>query len=192
MLKIKWTDRITDDEVFQRAKEERLLLKIFKNRRHLWIGHTIKHNEFVVNILEGAISGKKGSGKTSTTILKASRQKQRSWQLYSNEKNALQQFQMESCQPIKTLRDKKISSILNMKEATSLLMFVTLPPLPNFMASGKSVIVLHSVTWTLCLMFYQVLGCVIIMRHIIFINYVARQERESEVCSFETFAVFRM
>ena len=28
MLKIKWTDRITNDEVFQRAKEERLLLKI--------------------------------------------------------------------------------------------------------------------------------------------------------------------
>jgi len=29
MLKIKWTDRITNDEVFQRAKEERLLLTIF-------------------------------------------------------------------------------------------------------------------------------------------------------------------
>jgi len=28
MLKIKWTGRITNDEVFQRAKEERLLLKI--------------------------------------------------------------------------------------------------------------------------------------------------------------------
>jgi len=25
MLKIKWTDRITNEEVFQRAKEERLL-----------------------------------------------------------------------------------------------------------------------------------------------------------------------
>jgi len=28
MLKIKWADRITNDEVFQRAKEARLLLKI--------------------------------------------------------------------------------------------------------------------------------------------------------------------
>ena len=73
MLKIKWTDRITNDEVFLRAKEERLLLKILKNRRHSWIGHTDRHNEFVVNILEGAISGKKGSGKTSTTILKFSK-----------------------------------------------------------------------------------------------------------------------
>jgi hypothetical protein len=30
MLKIKWTDRITNDEVFQSAKEEILILKILK------------------------------------------------------------------------------------------------------------------------------------------------------------------
>jgi hypothetical protein len=30
MLKIKWTDRIKNDEGFQRAKEERLLLKFKK------------------------------------------------------------------------------------------------------------------------------------------------------------------
>ena len=57
MLEIKWTNRIMNDEVFQRAKEERLLLKILKNGRHSWIGHTIRRNEFVVNIFEGAISG---------------------------------------------------------------------------------------------------------------------------------------
>jgi hypothetical protein len=45
--------------------------------------------------------------KTLTTILKASRQKRSSCQLYSNEENGLQQFQMESCQPIRRLKDKK-------------------------------------------------------------------------------------
>jgi len=59
MLKIKGTDRITNDEVFQRAKEERLLLKILNNRHHHeWSGHAIRHNKFVANILEGAICGK--------------------------------------------------------------------------------------------------------------------------------------
>jgi hypothetical protein len=70
MLKIKWTDGITNEEVFQRAKKERLFLKIFKNRRHSWIGHTIRHNEFVVNILEGAISGKKAVGRPRQQYLK--------------------------------------------------------------------------------------------------------------------------
>ena len=107
MLKIKWTERIMEDGVFQRAKEEILLLKILKNRRHSWIGNIIRHKEFVVNILEGAIVGEKSSGKTSTKIIKASRQKHRSGQLYRNEKNGLQQIQMESCQQIKRLRDKK-------------------------------------------------------------------------------------
>jgi len=50
-------------------------LKNLKHRSHSWIGHIIWHKEFVVNILEGAISGKKGREKTSTTILKESRQK---------------------------------------------------------------------------------------------------------------------
>ena len=40
--------------------------------------HKIRQNESVVNILEGAIFGKKGLGKTSTTILKASPQKHNS------------------------------------------------------------------------------------------------------------------
>jgi len=70
MLKIKWTDRIKNDEVFQMAKEGSLLLKILKNRRHSWTGHTIRHNEFVVNIIEGAISGKKSVGRPLLRYLK--------------------------------------------------------------------------------------------------------------------------
>ena len=70
MLKIKWTDRITNDEVFQRVKEERLVLKILQNKCHSWIGHIISHNEFVVNILEGAICGKRAIGRPQPEYLK--------------------------------------------------------------------------------------------------------------------------
>jgi len=55
---------------FRRVKEERLLLKIKKKRCHPWIGHIIRHNEFVVNILEGAISGKKAMGRPRLQYLK--------------------------------------------------------------------------------------------------------------------------
>ena len=59
-----------NDEVFQRAKEEILLLKILKNRHHSWIGHIIRYNELVVNILGGAISGKKALGRPRLQYLK--------------------------------------------------------------------------------------------------------------------------
>jgi hypothetical protein len=55
MLEIKWTDRITNDEVFQMAKEEILLFNILKNRSNSWLEHIIRRNEFLLNILEGAI-----------------------------------------------------------------------------------------------------------------------------------------
>ena len=55
MLKIKWTDRITYDEVFTKDERRKISFKNLKNRRHSWIGHTVRHNEFAVNILEGAI-----------------------------------------------------------------------------------------------------------------------------------------
>jgi hypothetical protein len=52
------------------ANEERLVLKILKNRRYSSIGRIIRHNEFVVNILEGAISGKKTVGRPRLQYLK--------------------------------------------------------------------------------------------------------------------------
>jgi hypothetical protein len=92
MLKIKWTDRITNEKVFQRVKEGRLLLQILNNRRHSWMGHIIRHNESVVNILERAISEKNTVGRPRLKYLKASRQEHRSGQLYSNGKNSLEQI----------------------------------------------------------------------------------------------------
>jgi hypothetical protein len=92
---------------FYKGRKRKITFKKLKNGLHSCIGHIIRHNMFVVDILEGAISVKICRGKTSTTALKASRQKHRSWQLYSNVKNGLQQFQAESCQPIKTFKDKK-------------------------------------------------------------------------------------
>jgi hypothetical protein len=60
MLQIKWTDGIKNDYVIQKAKK--FFFKIIKERRQSWLRHTICQNVFVVNILEGAIYGKKAAG----------------------------------------------------------------------------------------------------------------------------------
>ena len=39
-------------------------------KSNIWIGHTIRHNECVVNILEGAISGKRAVGRPRLQYLK--------------------------------------------------------------------------------------------------------------------------
>ena len=44
---------------FWKGERRKITFKNFKPRGHSWIGHTVRHSEFVVNILEGATSGKK-------------------------------------------------------------------------------------------------------------------------------------
>ena len=55
---------------FFKGRKEKLLLGILSNRRHSWIGHIIMHNQFVVNIFEGAISGKNALEKPRLKHLK--------------------------------------------------------------------------------------------------------------------------
>jgi len=44
---------------FSEGERRKITLKNKKNRPHSWIRYTIRHNEILVNILEGAISGKR-------------------------------------------------------------------------------------------------------------------------------------
>ena len=76
ILKIKWTDRITNDDFFSKGERREIT---FRNKKiyHSLIGHIIGHNEFVVNILKKQYP-EKGRVKSSSTILKAIRQKHRS------------------------------------------------------------------------------------------------------------------
>jgi hypothetical protein len=55
---------------FSKDERREITFKILKNRRHLWIGHIVRHNEFVVNIIEGAISGRKAVGRPRLNYLK--------------------------------------------------------------------------------------------------------------------------
>lgn len=57
ILKISWTDRITN-EVFRRVGEERGFLKTLKILRTKLIGHELRHNNILGRIIEGSIEGK--------------------------------------------------------------------------------------------------------------------------------------
>jgi hypothetical protein len=46
MEKISWTDRVRNEEVLHRVKEERTILHTVKRRKANWIGQILRINTF--------------------------------------------------------------------------------------------------------------------------------------------------
>ena len=45
-IKIRWTDRVKNEEILQRVNEERNILQVMKRDRATWIGHISRRNCF--------------------------------------------------------------------------------------------------------------------------------------------------
>jgi hypothetical protein len=58
ILKISWSDHITNKKVFRRVGKKRSFIKALKIRRAKLIGHTLRHNNLLGRITEGYIEGK--------------------------------------------------------------------------------------------------------------------------------------
>ena len=67
MLKIKWIDRIPNEEVLERIGERRTLWKSMRKRRAQMMGHTLRHRRLFGDILEGG-GGEKEKGKAQFRI----------------------------------------------------------------------------------------------------------------------------
>jgi replicative superfamily II helicase len=57
MEKISWTNRVRNEEVLQRVKEERNIVHRIKRRNANWIGHILHRNCFLKHVIEGKIEG---------------------------------------------------------------------------------------------------------------------------------------
>ena len=55
MEKISWTDRVKNEEVLPRVKEERNILHAIKQRKANWIGHILRRNCLLKHVIEGKI-----------------------------------------------------------------------------------------------------------------------------------------
>jgi len=57
MEKISWTDRVRNEEVLLRIKEQRNILREISKRKANWIGHILRRNCLLQRVIEGKIKG---------------------------------------------------------------------------------------------------------------------------------------
>jgi hypothetical protein len=57
MEKIRWTDRVRNEKVLHRVKEERNIVHTIKRRKANWIGHILRRNCLPKHVIQGKIEG---------------------------------------------------------------------------------------------------------------------------------------
>ncbi|KAJ4427520.1 hypothetical protein ANN_25168 [Periplaneta americana] len=63
MERVKWTDRIRNEAVLERVAEQRMMLKLIRNRKMNWLGHWLRRNYLLKDALEGMVNGRRVRGR---------------------------------------------------------------------------------------------------------------------------------
>jgi hypothetical protein len=58
MEKMIWTDRVRNEEVLHRVKQEKNVLHTLERRKANWIGHILRRNCLLKHIIEGKLEGR--------------------------------------------------------------------------------------------------------------------------------------
>ena len=69
MEKVKWTDKLTNEEVLSRVNESRGLMAHMKRRKPRWIGHILHHESLLKIASEGLIEEKRPRGRMRRKML---------------------------------------------------------------------------------------------------------------------------
>jgi hypothetical protein len=81
MEKIKWSEKITNEQVLDRIGEKRTLLNNIIRRKANWIGHILRRNCLLHNSIEGQMTEVKGVGRRRAQLLDDMRNRGRYWEL---------------------------------------------------------------------------------------------------------------
>ena len=69
MMRIKWIDRVSNEEVLRRVGEKRSLMKTLIKRQNNLIGQILRHDGLMKTIVEGQVDGKNGKGRPRTKYM---------------------------------------------------------------------------------------------------------------------------
>lgn len=60
---IKWVDKVRNEEVLRRVGEEREILKTIRKRKRNWLGHWMRRDCLLIDVMEGTVNGRRGRGR---------------------------------------------------------------------------------------------------------------------------------
>ena len=69
MEKIKWSEKVTNEQVLERIGEKRTLLNNILHRNANWIDHILRSNCLFHDAIEGQMTEVKGVGRRRTQLL---------------------------------------------------------------------------------------------------------------------------
>jgi hypothetical protein len=81
MEKIKWPEKLPNEQVLEHIGEKRTPLNNILRRKANWIGHILRRNCLLHDAIEGQMMKVKGLGKRRTQLLDDLRNRKRYWEL---------------------------------------------------------------------------------------------------------------
>ena len=63
MERISWTDRVRNEDILLRVGEKRMMLEKIVLRQKNWIGHVLRGDGMLRDVIEGKMEGKRGRGR---------------------------------------------------------------------------------------------------------------------------------
>jgi hypothetical protein len=69
MERVSWREHKTNEGILQMVDEKRSILETIRRRQRNWIGHIMRSDNIVRDIIEGRMEGKKTRGRPRTMLL---------------------------------------------------------------------------------------------------------------------------
>ena len=81
IAKVKWTDMVTNEEVLNRVNVKRSILDTVLRRKANWIGHILRKNCLLHDVIEGKLDGTPGVGRRRIQMIDDLKVKRKYWML---------------------------------------------------------------------------------------------------------------